>query len=199
MSKKPIVWKLVTLEKALIRPNPFNPKVKNEKGLARLTKLTQKYGVIYDGIVNADYSMIDGHARLEMYPEGTGNYFVPDRQLGEEDEKELNALFDYARAGDPDLFMIENILGEEVLDEWDPKQDTRKLKKKDKNAKYPLIPQYDERHEAILILCTNSIDTTFIKNALSISKGMSYKNRSVKETAIVTAKQFIDKWKSKSR
>lgn len=200
--KPGIKWKFVEIDKSLIKPNPNNPKVRKEKGMAQLDKLTKKFGRIFDGILNADMSLIDGHSRLEMYPEGTGNYFVPDAQLGPDDEKELNALFDVARAGDPDMFMIEQILGEEMLDEWST-DNKKKLKKGAKNAatgddcKYPIVPQYDERYEAIIIMCTNTIDTLFIKEVLKIEKTMSYKNRNVKESSIITAKKFIEEWNKK--
>ena len=198
-NKSAIKWQLIEINKKEIRPNPNNPKIRNEKGFDRLAKLTEKFGVIFDGILNADYSLIDGHSRLELHPEGAGRYFIPDRQLSESDEKELNALFDMARAGDPDLFMIERILGESVMEEWDgeSKQQRNKNASDVPEAKYPLVPQFDERYEAIVILCTNSIDTTFIKNALGIDKAMSYKNKMVKETSVVTAKKFIEKWKQK--
>lgn len=201
MSKKneqaPIKWKLVEVDKKQIRPNPNNPKIRNEKGYDKLAKITKKFGVIFDGIMNADYSLIDGHSRLEQYPEGVGRYFVPDRQLSDDDEKELNALFDVARAGDPDMFMIEHILGDEAIEEWDASETDAKVKKKDLEAKYPLVPRYDEKYEAIVIMCTSSIDTTFIKDVLGIGKAMSYKNNKVKETSIITADQFLKKWKSK--
>lgn len=200
--KQPIKWKLVEIDKSLIRKNPNNPKIRNEKGFEKLGKLTEKFGVIYDGIINADHSLIDGHSRLELNPEGTGRYWMPDQQLSDKDEKELNALFDLARAGDPDMFMIEQILDDEMFTEWN-ENDKKGNGKGQKNAnkkegKYPLVPLYDEKHEAIVILCSNSIDTIFIKNALGIGPNMSYKNTMVKETAIVTAKKFIEKWNSKS-
>lgn len=196
-----ITWKLVEVDKAKIRPNASNPKLRNEKGYNQLQKITAKFGTIYDGILNKDFSLIDGHSRLEQNPEGKGFYFMPDKQLNESDEKELNALFDLARAGDPDLFMIEQILGDEIFTEWqstEGKKKGAKAAEDEKNSKYPLVPQFDEKHEAIVIMCSNSIDSLFIKNALGIEPHMSYKNKAVKETSIVLSKQFIDKWKSKS-
>jgi hypothetical protein len=199
-AKTPIKWTLKEVDKKLIRPNPNNPKIRNEKGFSRLSKLSAKFGVIYDGVLNLDLSIIDGHSRLELYPTGIGRYFVPDRQLSESDEKELNALFDLARAGDPDMFMIEQLLDEESMDEWNGDEEGagKAAKPEDKNAKYPLVPQFDEKHESIVILCSSSLDTTFIKDALGIEKAMSYKNKMVKETSVVTSAQFIKKWKSKS-
>ncbi len=100
------------------------------------------------------------------------------------------------------MFMIEQILDEEVFQDWietEGKKKGEKISEKTKEAKYPLVPQYDEKYEAIVIICTNSIDTTFIKNALNIGREMSYKNTMVKETSIVTGKKFIDQWNKKSK
>ena len=118
MSKK-ITWSLVEIDKSLIKPNPNNPKIQNEKGRRRLQKLTEKYGRIFDGIINKDYSLIDGHSRLEMEPTGIGKYFMPSRQLSKEDYQELNALFDLAQAGDIDQMIMEETFKDEFFEEWE--------------------------------------------------------------------------------
>ena len=196
-----IKWKLVEIDKSFVRPNTSNPKVRKDKGYEQLNKLTKKFGVIFDGIINADYSLIDGHSRLEMNPDGIGRYWMPDKQLSSKDEKELNALFDVARAGDPDMFMIEQILGDEMFSEWNVDGDKKLVKgkaaKNQENCKYPLVPLYDEKYEALIILCTNKVDTLFIKEVLGVQREMSYKNRQVGESSVITAKKFIEAWKSK--
>lgn len=140
MARK-IEWKLIEVDKSKIKLNPHNPKVKDAKGFKRLEKLRDKYGLIFDGILNADLSMIDGHRRHELNPEGTGKYFVPSKQLSEKDYKELNALFDLAKAGNPDMLMVEEQIGEEMMEEYE--LDSKKKDNKPKDV--DLVP-YKRTH-----------------------------------------------------
>lgn len=164
---EPIKWQLVEVDKSKIKRNPNNPKIRDRKGYARLQKLREKYGTIFDGIVNADYSLIDGHARLEQEPEGIGNYFIPSRQLAEEDYKELNALFDLAKAGDIDEQIIEEIFNDEFFDEWELDKKRSKLLKESRGAKFPIVPEYDEKYEAIIIICKSQTEFTYMRNDLA--------------------------------
>jgi hypothetical protein len=141
MSEK-ITWRLEeNLDKSKIKINPNNPKVRDREGYERLQKLRDQFGTIFDGILNADYSLIDGHARLEQEPTGTGNYFVPSRQLSEDEYKELNALFDLAKAGEIDQLILEEQFTEEFFEEWNIKS-----KKQDLEAKTIELKPYKRTH-----------------------------------------------------
>lgn len=203
---EPITWepKKVLVEE--LKENPTNPKTITEYGKERLHKSLSKFGLAGTIVVNQDLSLIDGHSRKrDMQEAGIKEVWVsvPSRQLSDEEYKEFNAIFDLAKAADSDIFMVENLLTEEQIEEWDIHGENKKKKKgagggaggDEVEARYPLIPQYDEKHEAIIILCSNSIDTTFIKNCLDIGYAMSYKNKNVRETSVVTAAKFIEKWK----
>lgn len=209
---KDIIWTPKKVKVASLKANPLNPKITTEIGIKRLNTSLSKYGLAGTIPVNLDMMIIDGHKRKdELLDQKVEEVWVsvPNRMLTEKEYKEMNALFDLAKAGEPDIFMIENLVSEDVIDEFQIGKEG-KMKKAGGKAgdeyssgaepKYPLVPQYDERHEAIIIICSNVIDTTFIKNALGITQAMSYKNKNVKETSIVPAKQFIDKWtESKSK
>lgn len=138
---KAITWKLVQVDKSRIKINPNNPKIFDEKGFARLEKLRAKYGTIFDGILNSDFSMIDGHSRLKQSPDGKGNYFIPSRKLSEKDYKELNALFDLAKAGSPDTLLIEEMFGDEFMVEWEiDSQKKPEAEEDDFDGKPPVKP-----------------------------------------------------------
>lgn len=126
-----ITWSLQEVDKTKIRLNENNPKIKDPKGMKRLEKLAAKYNIIFDGILNADFSMIDGHSRFELNPDGKGHYFIPSRYLNEKEYKELNALFDLAKAGNPDMLMIEEQLGEEMMEEYELSKEKIDIKPKD--------------------------------------------------------------------
>lgn len=208
--EKPIVWqpKLVKLEE--LRENLNNPKIITESGKKKLHKSLDKFGLAGTIVVNADMTIIDGHSRKSEFMErGITEVWVsvPDRELTEAEYKEMNAVFDAARASDVDMFMVGNMFDDVVLDEWgfNGEKKSGKNGKGDKDSglptvgepRYPIVPKYDEKYEAIVIVCSNVIDTTFIKNVLGIGQMMSYKNKTVKETSVIPSKQFIEKWRAK--
>lgn len=119
MSKKPPIWELVDVQVKNIKFNPDNPKIPNEKGLERLRKSLEKFGHIFDGIINSDFSLIDGHSRIAQLDEDDyAAVFMPDRKLSKKEYNELSSIFDIAVAGDPDFELILDTLGEESAIEW---------------------------------------------------------------------------------
>jgi hypothetical protein len=199
MSKEKIVWTLTEVKASDLKPNPNNPKIRDAKGFKRLQKSLSKFGKVYDGIANKDMSLIDGHSRLDLNTDDLVKVFIPSRQLDENEYKEMNAIFDIAKAGDTDQQMIEETFDDEFFDEWDIDKKIAKLKEASKNAKYPIVPEYDEQYDAIIIVCNSQTELTFIRNALALSKEISYKNKTVGETMVLTGKKFIEQWQSKSK
>jgi len=119
---KKTTWSLVEVEASEIKPNPDNPKIRNDKGLRRLQKSLKKFGKVYDGICNKDFTLIDGHSRLELNETGKVKVFVPSRQLTPEEYKEMNFIFDVAKAGEPDWTFTDD-WSDELKDEWELKEE----------------------------------------------------------------------------
>lgn len=210
MPQKQIIWEPKKVKLDDVIENPHNPKILSELGEERLQSSLSMFGLAGTIICNTDpafpgkYLIVDGHSRVrEQKDKGTKQIWIslPDRPLTKDEYDKMNALFDVAKASEPDRFMIEQIVGDDLFSEFMGEGKANKKEqqyaKDEKNAKYPLVPQYDEKYEAIVIVCSNSIDTVFIKNALGISQEMSYKNKMVKETSVITARNFITKWTSK--
>ena len=85
-----------------------------------------------------------------------------------------------------------------ILNEWD-----LKIEKKDEfqeaeefdnyNCKYPIIPVYGEKYNAIIIVCDNEVDYIYIKENLGINKAKSYKNgKIVSDNSVISSKDFIE-------
>lgn len=118
---KDISWALIEVRAGDLKPNPENPKVNDSKGIKRLHKSLQKFGVVYDGIANKDLALIDGHKRLERITdlEERLHVFVPSRQLTQKEYEEMNAIFDVAKGGETDWQKIEEKMDDEFFQEWD--------------------------------------------------------------------------------
>lgn len=139
-----IIWEPKKVLVADLKENPKNPKILNEKGKNRLQKSLAKFGLAGTIICNTDLTIIDGHSRKrDLIEKGIKEVWVsvPDRPLTEKEYKEFNAIIDLAKAGDPDLVMIEEELGEEVMEEWDLATD-----KDDTQAKVVDLKPYIRTH-----------------------------------------------------
>jgi hypothetical protein len=119
MSKK-ITWELVEVKASEIKTNPKNPKKRNEKGFKRLQKSLEKFGKVFDGIINTDMTLIDGHSRLEVSGrDEILRMFKPSRKLTQKEYSEMNAIFDMAKAGDIDEQILEEQFEESFFEEWE--------------------------------------------------------------------------------
>lgn len=199
MKKEKITWSLKEVRASELKPNPNNPKQRDARGFKRLQKSLNKFGKVYDGIANADLSIIDGHSRFELNSDDIVRVFVPSRQLDEKEYNEMNAIFDIAKAGETDQQILEENFDDEFFEEWEIDKKVAALKAANNGVKYPIVPEYDEKYDAIVIVCSTQTELTFIRNALALSKEKSYKNKTVGETHVLTGKKFIEQWQSKSK
>lgn len=194
-----ITWHSEKVKVADLIENPNNPKRPDAKGRKRLIKSIKEFGLVTGGVCNTDNMLIDGHSRKDVLLElGIEEVQVmkPSKTLTPKQYKSFNAIFDLAKAGDPHMGMIEELFTEEFMNEWDLDKKNAAVKQ---NAKYPLVPEFDEKYDAIIIICNKAIDTTYIKNALGIDRAQSYKNTYVGESNVLTADQFIKKWQQNSK
>lgn len=134
MSKE-IKWTLVEVKASTLKRNPNNPKKRDEKGFNRLKKSLEKYGRVFDGIINTDNSIIDGHSRLETAkPDQVLHVFKPSRKLTVKEYKEMNAIFDMAKAGNIDEQILEDQFTDDFFNEWELTENHKALKR---NIKQP--------------------------------------------------------------
>lgn len=123
-----IKWKLIEIRAGDLKPNPDNPKKRDEKGFGRLQKALAKFGKVFTAICNKDLTIIDGHSRTELTdPDEIVMVFVPSRQLTPKEYKEMNAVYDLSRAGDIDMQILEAQFTEEFFDEWDVSGDKKNI------------------------------------------------------------------------
>lgn len=146
--RKKIEWTLIEVKASELKPNEHNPKVRNEKGFERLQKSMEKFGTVFHGIVNKDLSIIDGHSRLETCsPDDVLKVFAPSRQLSKREYDEFNAVYDQAKAGDFDLNIAFENLGQEFVTDWDFEFESEPQEKEDRfvdagiaeNTRYGII------------------------------------------------------------
>lgn len=145
MAAKKIKWELIQVRAGDLKSNPHNPKKRDEAGYNRLKKVTEKFGFVFHGIINKDLTIIDGHTRNELTdPDEKVSVFAPSRQLTDKEYKEMNAIYDIAKAGIPDLQIIEQFVSEEIFEEYEIEKDKKQtvsfeVKPKPVKPKWPIV------------------------------------------------------------
>jgi len=67
----------------------------------------------------------------------------------------------------------------------------------DTNAELPIVPKFSEGYTAVMIFCDNEMDENWLRNVLKLKKSRDYKTERIKETSVITVKQFQKLWKDK--
>ncbi|MDO7851565.1 hypothetical protein [Hymenobacter convexus] len=68
---------------------------------------------------------------------------------------------------------------------------------KEAEAEFPIVAEFSEKYDAVVIVCRNDIDANFVREVLGLAKEQSYKSKEVGQTRVIDAKVFCEKWKSR--
>ncbi len=111
-------------------------------------------------------------------------------------EKHNVMLWDNHNSGKwdlPELAKLSDLQGlEDLLDKKNPERYT------DENAQMPIVPMYDEKHRAVLIVIDTESDFANICTMLGLGKMKDYKSSKVGQSSVISFKDFIAKmnaWK----
>ena len=114
-----ISWKNERRKISELKPAAYNPRKFSEKQLADLSKSINRFSLADPVIVNFDNTVIGGHLRLRaLKAQGAGevDVRVPETQLSEAEEKELNVRLN-KNAGEFDLELLAANFDETFLTE----------------------------------------------------------------------------------
>lgn len=68
---------------------------------------------------------------------------------------------------------------------------------KEAAPEYPIVAEFSEKYDAVVIVCRNDIDANFVREVLGLGMAQSYKSKEVGTTRVIDAKAFCEKWKSR--
>lgn len=116
-----IKWVSKKVLVSLIDPTPKNYKIRTELGMERLQASLASFGMAGNMVCNPEkvkgvvrYKLIDGNSRREeaiRQKEKQVWISIPSRPLTPKEFVEMSAMFDFAKAGDVDMDMINSDLG----------------------------------------------------------------------------------------
>lgn len=188
----------------------YNPKKCSPKEENDIRNSIMKFGIVDPLIVNMhkgrENIIIGGHQRKRICKE-LGFEEVPCviLDLDKEAEMELNLRLSKNTASIDEELVVKNFT-EEMMREVGYQIEKIKSAVSSYEEKfnsitnddvpYPLVPKFSEKYDCVIIISKNSIDTTYLKNALGISKGQSYKSSRTGEAMVIDIEQFKKQWES---
>ncbi|TPE43974.1 hypothetical protein [Pontibacter mangrovi] len=209
---KPLEWhiekhqlkNLVPLEK-----NPFGKIDARKK--KRLEEKILTLGVFEAPACDENLVLLSFNKRHAILMElGRGeelqDVLVPNRALTEKERKEIilssnvhegNWIEEILREDFADMDLAELGIDVKAMDDILAEGSTAS-KAKSEDPVYPIVAEFSEKHDAFIIISSNEIDSNFLKQVLQLEKSQSYKSEAVGQSHVVTAKDFISLWNSKS-
>ena len=186
-------------------PADYNPRGTTEQDRRDIMTSLKTFGFVDPVIVNRHPDrmnvIVGGHQRVMVAKEELGITEVPCVwvELDLEQEKELNVRLN-KNTGRWDLDKLQQFFTKEWLinvgfkeqelsffqDEFQKKFN----KITNQNCDMPLIPKFSEKYDAVIIISTNTIDTTFLETALKIDKAQSYKNTRTGKAMVIDVEHF---------
>jgi len=183
-----------------IKENKDNPRKISKSQLERLKLSLQKFPEmmsIREIVVDENMMILGGNMRYRALKE-LGEEKVPIkiiRGFTEEQKKEF-IIKDNNNYGEWDVDLLQT-WDIDLLNEWDLNVKKNEFQEAEEfnnyNCKYPIIPEYGDKYNAIIIVCDNEMDYNFIIENLGINKAKSYKNgKIISDNSVISSKDFIE-------
>lgn len=193
----------------LIEPD-YNPRKISAKQREDIKRSLENFGFVQPLVVNINETrkniVVGGNQRLKI-AKAMGYEKAPciEVELDEQKEKELNLRLNKNQA-EFDFKMLTDFFDKSFL--LDVGFDTKEIGSiesefeekfkaiTDENCEMPIVPQFNEKYDSIIIFCNNELDFNWIRNVLQLERSKDYKNSRIGEAHVLTVQQFQEIWEN---
>tara|TARA_R110002153_G_scaffold4216_4_gene20265 strand:+ start:1366 stop:1983 length:618 start_codon:yes stop_codon:yes gene_type:complete len=191
--------------------NPLNPRTIKSARFSKLVKSIRDFPEMLKTrpiVVDENNMVLGGNMRLKACKQiGMKEVPVVVATDWTNDQKSQFIIKDNNSFGDWDVDVLANQFEKEFLLQMgmEEKQlgffmeefEEEFYKVDDTNAELPIVPKFSEGYSAVMIFCDNEMDENWLRNVLKLKKSRDYKTERIKETSVVTVKEFQKLWKEK--
>lgn len=171
-------WKIEKRSLQELKGYDKNPRKFTQKGLKDLKESLKRCGDANIITINADNTVLGGHARLEVMKQlgyKTVDVKVPDRLLNEEEVKEIVIRLNANTAGEWDLEKLTVDFEVADLEDWGLELDFTTLE--DAEANMPALDDGEKKPFQQMTFTLADQQAEFIKNALAeVKKNKEYES-----------------------
>lgn len=183
----------------------YNPRKMTAQQMRKLRESLEKFGLVEIPVINFDGTLIAGHQRCKALAAlGRAGELVdvrvPNRQLTDQEFKEYNIASNAIKGDWVDEILREHFADVDLADfgislaEMDELHDQASAK--EETPEMPIVQKFSEKYSAFIIVTTNAIDENHVAELLKVETAKSYKSERVGRTSVLSAKEFLDAWKS---
>lgn len=189
-----------------LKPNPDNPRVIKDAKFKKLCESIKEFPKMFELrpiVIDENNVVLGGNMRLKAL-QYLGYKEIPDEwvkkadELTEEQKKEF-IIKDNVPFGEWDWDILSNTFEVSELDKWGVdlpfdlmEEEDMDSKFDNSNCEYPLIPMYDEKYQAIVVICKTATEIAAIKTMFNMPmKASSYKNSTVGQTSVIIASEIL--------
>lgn len=193
-----------------IKLNPNNPRIIKDDKFKKLVKSIEDFPEMMEKrpmvcVTDADGKLypLGGNMRLKAlqelkYKEIPDTWVMLADEWSEEKRKEFT-IKDNVSFGSFDWDTLANEWNVEELSKWgvdipfsEMTQENIDSKYNNKNCEYPLIPIYDEKYTAFIIICKTATEEAGIRTKFNFPyKAKSYKNKFLGESNVLNASELL--------
>lgn len=191
----------------LIEPE-YNPRKITAKQREEIKKSLYAFGFVQPLVVNTHpdrQNIVIGGNQRKRIAEAMGYETAPciEVSLDLDHEKELNLRLNKNQAEfDVDLlnefferdFLFAVGFSEKEVGKLENDFDQKFNAITNDQAEMPIVPQFNEKYDSIIIFCNNELDFNWIRNVLKLEKHKDYKNSRVGEAHVMTVQRFQEIW-----
>ena len=202
-----IKWTTEKSKLSELVPDRNNPRTLSAHDHRQLKKSLKKFNLASVPVVDSSNNILAGHQRIAILTQEYGRDYeidvrVPSRELSEDEVTEYR-LRDNRNHGDFDYDILANTFDVEYLESVGFKGselvgfetddfDEEFYSYDDENAVMPIVPKWNEKYSAVIILSDNLMDDNFLKNFFKVESAVDYKTSRVAPNFVITAKKFIE-------
>lgn len=200
-----LVWSTQQRRVVDLLPYEYNPRQMTAQQSRKLRESLEKFGLVEIPVINFDGILLAGHQRCKALIQlGQGDELVdvrvPNRQLTDQEFKEYNIASNAIKGDWVDEILREHFEDIDLADFGISLAEMEELHAKaattEEQPQLPIVQKFSEKYTAFIIVATNAIDENHIAEVLKVDTAKSYKSERVGRTSVLSAKQFIDAWKS---
>lgn len=202
MKNKELKLEIVYVPMEHLIASEYNPRKISNKQIEELKTSIKEYGMVEPIIINGSKErygiIISGHQRFRLlqelgYTEAPCNVL----NLSLKKEKELNIRMN-KNGGSFDHMLLSEFFERNELLDWGFLEielpeivvtETMKMPGDDEPV-YPIVPEFSENYNYVVIIATNEIDTAYLDNFFDVEMEHSYKNSRVAVGRVVTFEKF---------
>ncbi len=200
-----LVWSTQPRRVIDLLPYEYNPRKMTAQQSRKLRESLEKFGLVEIPVINFDGILLAGHQRCKALVQlGKGDDVVdvrvPNRQLTDQEFKEYNIASNAIKGDWVDDILREHFDDVDLADFGISLAEMEDLHEqaaaKEETPEMPIVQKFSEQYNAFIIVCTNAIDENHVDELLKVDTAKSYKSERVGRTNVISAKQFMEAWKS---